>query len=134
MLRYKEKKRNINKMRWPVKDKMNSTKTPDIVSGENVDTMIGHYQWEVSTDFLGHSTCVFFIFVEEMQLSPATSGQPGNAQSDQLHEEISHCTGHRKVHHTAMDAREGDRATNTQAHWFTNSPASPRPLSHCLQK
>lgn len=49
-------------MRWPVKDKMNSTKTPYIVSGENVDTIIGHYQGEVNTDFLGHSTCVFFIF------------------------------------------------------------------------
>lgn len=97
-------------MRWPVKDKTNSFKTPDIVSGENVDTVIGHYQWEVSTGFLGHSKCVFFIFVEEMQLSPETSGKPGNAhgnQSDKLHEEISHCIGHRKVHHTAVEAREG---------------------------
>lgn len=105
-------------MRCPVRDKMNSSKTPDIVSGENVDTMIGHCQWEVSTDFLGHSTCVSFIFVEEIQFSPATSGKPGNAhgnQSDQLHEEISHCTGHRK---------------STTQPWKLGEGTAPKTLKH----
>lgn len=52
-------------MRWPVKYKMNSTKTPDIVSGENADTMIGHYWWEGQPRLPGTRRLYFLHFCGE---------------------------------------------------------------------
>ena len=44
------------------KEKMNSFKTQDIVSGKKVGTVTGCWQWKASTQgFLGHTSCVFLI-------------------------------------------------------------------------
>jgi hypothetical protein len=61
--------------------------------------------------------CILFIFVEEKQLSLTAHGESGNAcgnQSDLLHEEGSHHTGHGDIHETTQNSREGNAATDTQ--------------------
>ena len=89
-----------------------------MVSDENASIVIG-----ISSGRPAQGTSwdkaayVFFISVEEMQLSPATPGKPGYApgnQPNQLHEEGSNRSCQGQVYQMALNSRDGDAAKDTR--------------------
>ena len=64
---------------------MNSSKTQDIVLGENVSTVISVSSGRPPQDTSWNTVAyVFFIFVKEMQLSPGTPGKLGMPMATSL--------------------------------------------------